>query len=152
MKYKKQIKNVYTGHIAECYTRQRTSLPSVRAIALGKEPDAGKVYLGTGKVSLPSAVAPTLGKEASFPECLLEHSTKNLTPGPAGGPFVECRLVDTRQRGNFFAECHLEHSGKTPSPLPGAVTTTFLCQVPDKKYSTKKPLLMYSSPSSLCRV
>jgi hypothetical protein len=29
MEYKKQIKKVYTGHFAECYTRQRGSLPSV---------------------------------------------------------------------------------------------------------------------------
>jgi hypothetical protein len=33
------------------------------------------------------------------------HSTKNLTKGPAGGTFAECRLVDTRQSGNFFVEC-----------------------------------------------
>jgi hypothetical protein len=29
---------VYTGHFAECDTRQRGALPSVRDIALGKEP------------------------------------------------------------------------------------------------------------------
>jgi hypothetical protein len=33
----KTNKKVYTGHFAECYTRQRTSLTSVRAIALGRE-------------------------------------------------------------------------------------------------------------------
>jgi hypothetical protein len=38
MEYKKQIKKVYTGHFAECNTRQRGALPSVRVITLGKEP------------------------------------------------------------------------------------------------------------------
>jgi hypothetical protein len=37
MEYKKQIKKVYTGHFAECNTRQRGALPSVRVITLGKE-------------------------------------------------------------------------------------------------------------------
>jgi hypothetical protein len=34
MEYKKQIKKVYTGHFAECNTRQRGALPSVRVITL----------------------------------------------------------------------------------------------------------------------
>jgi hypothetical protein len=38
MEYKKQIKKVHTGHFAECCTRQRGALPSVKAITLGKEP------------------------------------------------------------------------------------------------------------------
>jgi hypothetical protein len=52
-----------------------------------------------------SVVALTLGKEASFAKCLLEHSAKKLTKGPADRPFVECKLVNTRQRGNLFVEC-----------------------------------------------
>jgi hypothetical protein len=44
MEQKKQIKKVYTGHFAECYTRQRGALPSVRAIALSKEPILGHRY------------------------------------------------------------------------------------------------------------
>jgi hypothetical protein len=71
----------------------------------GLEHSAEKQHLGTGKASLPSVLALTLGKEANFPECPLDHSTKNLTKGPAGGTFAECRLVDTRQNGNFFVEC-----------------------------------------------
>jgi hypothetical protein len=59
----KTNKKVYTGHFAECYTRQRTSLPSVRAITLGREATPRH-----GKASLPSVVALTLGKEASFAE------------------------------------------------------------------------------------
>jgi hypothetical protein len=44
MEYKKQIKKVYTGHFAECNTRQRGVLPSVRAITLVKEPRPGHRY------------------------------------------------------------------------------------------------------------
>jgi hypothetical protein len=44
----------------------------------------------TGKSSLPSVVSLTFGKEASFVECLLEHLTKKLTKGPAGGLVAEC--------------------------------------------------------------
>jgi hypothetical protein len=44
IEYDKQIKKVCTGHFAECYTRQRGSLPSVRTIALGKEPRPGHLY------------------------------------------------------------------------------------------------------------
>jgi hypothetical protein len=33
----KQIKKVHTGHFAECNTRQRGALPSVRVITLDKE-------------------------------------------------------------------------------------------------------------------
>jgi hypothetical protein len=44
MEYKKQIKKVYTGHFAECDTRQRGALPSVRVITLGKEPRHGHWY------------------------------------------------------------------------------------------------------------
>jgi hypothetical protein len=66
---------------------------------------AEKQHLGTDKAFLPSVVALALHKEASFAECLLEHSAKKLIKGPAGGHFAECRLVDTRQRGNIFVEC-----------------------------------------------
>jgi hypothetical protein len=46
--------------------------------------------LDTGKASLLSVVALALGKEATFGECLLVHSTKKLTKGPAGDIIVEC--------------------------------------------------------------
>jgi hypothetical protein len=122
----------------------------------GPEHSAEKQHLGTGKASLSSALTLTLGKEANFVKCPLEHSEKNLTKGADGGTFAECRLVDTRQSGNFFAECHLEHSAKAPSPLPSAVTATFFAEyrlaLGNKRYSTNKPLPMYCSPSSLCRV
>jgi hypothetical protein len=70
---------------------------------------------------------------------------------------------NTLDKVNLFAECHLAHSAKAPSSLVVVVAAPFLCRVPsntrqslcrvaDKKYSTKKPLSMYSSPSCLCRV
>jgi hypothetical protein len=90
----------------------------------------------------------TLGKETSFAECLLGLSAQGLAVGSTGPVFAECRR---------------RHSAKDPSPSLGAVTVTFLCRVPngtrqslcrvsDKKYSAKKLLPMYSSPSVLCRV
>jgi hypothetical protein len=51
---------------------------------------AKKEHLGTDKASLPSAMTLTLGKEASFAECLLTHSAKKLAKGPAGGLVAEC--------------------------------------------------------------
>jgi hypothetical protein len=71
-----------------------------------------KEHLGTGKAYLPSVVTLTLGKEARFVECLLAHSTKKLTKGPADCPFAECRPADTRQRSNIFAECVRRYSAK----------------------------------------
>jgi hypothetical protein len=90
----------------------------------------------------------TLGKETSFAECLLELSAQGLAVGSTGPVFAESRR---------------RHSAKDPSPSLGAVTVTFLfrvpngtrqslCRVPDKKYSAKMLLPMYSSPSVLCRV
>jgi hypothetical protein len=66
----KTNKKGYTGHFVECNTRQRSTLPSVLVIAK-------KAHLGTGKASLMSAMTLTLGKEATFAECLLLQSTKN---------------------------------------------------------------------------
>jgi phage terminase large subunit GpA-like protein len=40
----KTNKKVHTGHFAECNTRQRGSLPSVKTIALDKEPRPGHRY------------------------------------------------------------------------------------------------------------
>jgi hypothetical protein len=40
----KTNKKVCTGHFVECYTQQRGGLPSVRTIALGKEPRPGHRY------------------------------------------------------------------------------------------------------------
>jgi hypothetical protein len=94
MEYKKQLKKMPTGHFAECYTRQRGSLPSVRAIALGKEPRPGHRYryfveynvAGTRqRGTLCRAPHVALGKESDM----------GTLPG---GFFVECCRADTRQR------------------------------------------------------
>jgi hypothetical protein len=93
-------------------------------------------------------MALALGKEARFAECHTKHSAKYLTWGPLW--WILCRVLSGR---HSFAECHLAgHSAKTPSPSPGAVTTAFLCRVPEKKYSVKKTLPMYCVSSPLCRV
>jgi hypothetical protein len=49
-----------------------------------------KAHLGTGTVSLPSVVALALNKQATFAECLLMLSAKELIKGPAGDLFAEC--------------------------------------------------------------
>jgi hypothetical protein len=89
MEYKKQIKR---GNLV--------TLSSVKVIALGKEGTPG-----TGKASLPSAKTLAVGKEASFTECLLKHSTKELTKGPTSDTFAEY--------------CSSGHSAKR-EPLPSA--------------------------------
>jgi len=120
------------------------SLPSAFAKALGKDTGKGAHW----RVLCRVPVHQTLGKETSFAECLLGLSAQGLAVGSTGPVFAECRR---------------RHSAKDPSPLLGAVTVTFLCRVPngtrqrlcrvpDKKYSAKKLLPMYSSPSVLCRV
>jgi hypothetical protein len=76
---------------------------------------------------------------------------KNWQRGSWETSLPRAGIEDTRQRGSLCRVSRL-HSAKSPSPLPGAVMTTFLCRVPDKKYSAKKPLPMYSSPRLLCRV
>jgi hypothetical protein len=115
MEYKKQIKKVHTGHFAECNTRQRGSLPSVKTIALGKEPRPRHRYrffaecnvCGTrqrGTLCRVPHVA--LGKEpdmrtlpgGSFAECPRWHSAKMDSLPSASGK--------TLGKGNSFAECH----------------------------------------------
>jgi hypothetical protein len=138
MEYKKQIKKVYTGHFAECNTRQRGALLSVRVITLGKEHRPGhrlrffaECYVaGTRQRGRLCRVSHrTLGKEPDmgtisgglFAECPNWHSAKmDSLPSAAW---------KTLDKDNFFAECHHGHSAKLPSPSPGAVTATFLCRV-----------------------
>jgi hypothetical protein len=82
--------------------------------------------------------------------------------GPLDPSLPRATIADTRQN---WPLCRVpnRHSAKDPSPSLGAVMVTFLCRVakdtrqilcrvPDKKYSAKKPLPMYSSPCVLCRV
>jgi hypothetical protein len=138
MEYKKQIKKIYTGHFAECYTRQRGSLPSVWVITLGKEHRPGhglrffvECYVtGTRQRGrLCRVPLGTLGKEPDmgnlpggfFAECPTWHSAKM--------DFLPSAAWKTLGKANFFAECHKGHSAKPPSPSLGAVTAAFLCRV-----------------------
>jgi hypothetical protein len=120
----KTNKKVCIGHFAECNTRQRGALPSVRTIPLGKEPRPGHRY-------------------RFFAECngsgTRQRSTLCRVPYQAlgkvrdmGTPLVDSLPSVVRQtlgKGNSFVECHLGHSVKTPSPSHIAVTATFLCRV-----------------------
>jgi hypothetical protein len=90
----KTNKKGVSSHFAECNTRERVHLPS----AVAKH-SAKKAHLGTGKVSLPSVVALALSKEASFVECLLVHSAKEL--GPLVIPLSSASPTGTRQRGSL---------------------------------------------------
>jgi hypothetical protein len=115
MEYKKQIKKVHTSHFAECNTRQRGALPSVRVITLGKEQRPGHRFrdfaecnvAGTrqrGTLCRVPNIA--LGKEPDmgtlpgglFAKCPRWHSAKiDSLPSAAG---------QTLGKGNSFAECH----------------------------------------------
>lgn len=66
-------KRSFSGHFTECYDHNIQQ----------------KTHMGTGKVSLPSVVVPTLGNETPFAECHLVHSAKGLTKGPADAPFAK---------------------------------------------------------------
>jgi hypothetical protein len=98
---------------------------------------------------------------------LCQVPTRALGTGTGGGAHWSrlCRGPWQKTLGKIglFVECRGRHSAKDLSPSLGTVTTTFLCRVPngtrqilcrvpDKKYSAKRPLLMYSSPSVLYRV
>jgi hypothetical protein len=123
----KTNKKGYTGHFAECNTRQSTSLLSVKVIVLGKE-----AHMGTSKALCrvmwpcwqrsklcwvpPSAlekgtdkgarwrslcrvlVRLTLGKEGVFAKYYLICSVKDLVKGPTESFFAECSIKSTRQR------------------------------------------------------
>jgi hypothetical protein len=120
----KTNKKVCTGHFAECYTRQSTSLPSVRTIALGKEPRPGHRYRFFAECN-------GSGTRQRNKFCRVPHQALGKVPD-MGTPLAVSLSSDVRQtlgKGNSFAECHLGHSAKMPSPLPGVVTATFLCQV-----------------------
>jgi hypothetical protein len=149
-------------------------------MALGKEGNLGtgkaifaecccqgtrQIYWRRGPLegSLPSASPPDTRQRG----LLCRVPTRALGTGTGGGAHWTslCRgpLGQTLGKIGLFAECHRRHSAKDPSPSLGAVTMTFLCRVPngtrqslcrvpDKKYSAKRLLPMYSSSSVLYRV
>jgi hypothetical protein len=124
------------------------TLPSVKAIALGKEPRPGHRYRffaeynvfdtrQRGTLCRVSYIA--LGKERDigtlpggfFAECPRWHSTK-IDSLPSA-------VWQTLGKRNSFAECHPGHSAKTPSSSPGAVTAAFLYRVLSGTRQTSLP-------------
>jgi hypothetical protein len=116
---------VHTGHFAECNTRQRGSLPSVKTIALGKEPRPGHQY-------------------RFFAECNVSDTRQRGTLCRV--PYIALDKEPDMETlpGGFFAECSRWHS-VNKLPLPSvirdtrqrrrlrhtiAVTVAFLCRVP----------------------
>jgi hypothetical protein len=115
---------VSTGHFAECNTRQRGALPSVRTVALGKEPRPGHRYRFFAECS-----GSDTRQISTF--CRVPYQALGKVPD-MGTPLADSLSSVVRQtldKGNSFAECRLGHSAKTPSPSPVAVTTAFLCRV-----------------------
>jgi hypothetical protein len=127
--------------------RQRGVLPSVRAIALGKEPRPGHRYRFFAECN-------GSGTRQRNTFCRVPYQALGKVPD-MGTPLADSLPSAVRQtlgNGNSFAECHLGHLAKTPSPSPGAMTAAFFCRVPEKKYSAKKALPMHCVSSPLCRV
>jgi hypothetical protein len=69
-------------------------------------------------------MALVLDKEAGFAECPTEHSTKNLTKGPADGFFAECWTADTRQRVTSLLSLLEDTRQRRCLHHPGTVTET----------------------------
>jgi hypothetical protein len=119
----KTNKKVCTGHFAECYTRQRGALPSVRAIALGKEPRPGHRYRFFAECS-------GSGTQQRSSLCWVSYKALDKEPD-MGTPLTDSLPSAGQQtlgKGNVFAECHQRHSAKAPSPSPGAVTAAFFAE------------------------
>jgi hypothetical protein len=115
---------VCTGHFAECNTRQRGALPSVRTIALGKQPRPGHRYRFFAKCN-------DSGTRQRSTLCRVPYQALDKVPD-MGTPMADSLPSAVRQtldKGNSFVECHWGHSAKTPSPSPSVVTTAFLCRV-----------------------
>jgi hypothetical protein len=126
--------------------------------ALGKETNKGAHWWSLCRVLVRRA----LGKDGSFAECHLILSVKEVAKGLTGCFFAECRYSKQSAKSE---SCRVSpwHSAQSQSPSPDVVTMTFPCRVPsgtrqslcqasDKKYSTKKPLPVYSLLRLLCRV
>jgi hypothetical protein len=159
MKYKEQIKKVHTGHFDECYTRQRGSLPSVKTIALRKEPRPEHRYRFFAECNVSDTrqrgtlcrvpyVA--LGKEPDmrtlpggfFAECPRWHSVKiDYLSSAARQTLGKDAVSVTRRRNGCFSL----PLGK----LFFATRQTSLSSA-RKKYSAKKALPMHCLPSLLC--
>jgi hypothetical protein len=149
---------VPTGHFAECNTRQRGALPSVRTITLGKEPRPGHQYRFFAECNDSST-----RQRSTLCRVPYQALDKVFDMGTPLADYLPSAVRQTLGKGNSFAECRLGHSAKTLSPSPVAVTTAFLWRVlcgtrqttlssARKKYSAKTVLPMHCMPSPLCRV
>jgi hypothetical protein len=119
----KTNKKMYTGHFAECHTRQRGTLPSVRTIALGKEPRPGHRY----RLFVECSGSDTRQRSTL---CRVPYKALGKVPD-MGTPLTDSLasvVEQTLGKGNSFAECHWGHSAKSPSPSPGAVTAAFFAE------------------------
>jgi hypothetical protein len=126
----KTNKKVHTGHFAECNTRQRGALPSVRVITLSKEQRPRHRFrdfaecnvVGTrqrGTLCRVPHIA--LGKEPDmgtlpgglFVECLLgRHSAKKPSPSPHHRNGGFSLPSAPRHSANLFAECPRKSTGQ----------------------------------------
>jgi hypothetical protein len=106
MEYKKQIKKVYTSHFAECNTRQRGALPSVRVITLtlDKEQRPGHRFRDFAECYV-------AGTRQRGTLCRVPHRALDKEPDMGTLP------------GGLFAECPRGHSAKVES-LPSATGQT----------------------------
>jgi hypothetical protein len=123
--------------------------------------------MGTSKASLPSVVAGTLGREATFVECQQMHSAKELTKGPVGALFAESLSsghsvkappntlgegTDKGSTGCFFAECQYNRQSAKSEPLPsvtialGKVLVALTCRR-DGDFSLSRDTCHSSIPS-----
>jgi hypothetical protein len=120
----KTNKKVYTGQFAECYTRQKGALSSVRVITLGKEQKPGHRFRDFAECFV-------AGTRQRGRLCRVPHRALGKEPDMGTLP------------GGLFAECPGGHSAKMYSlPIvirdtrqrhrlrhPVALTATFLCRV-----------------------
>ena len=90
---------VICGSFAKCYIRQKGYLPSAMKNTLGKADTWQKsIHSGAKMASLPSVRAVTLGKEGMFAECQsLDTRQRDQKLGLEWPVFVECPRCDTRQ-------------------------------------------------------
>jgi hypothetical protein len=115
---------VPTSHFAECNTRQRGALPSVRTIALGKEPRPRHRYRFFAECS-------GSGTRQRTMLCRVPYQALVKVPN-RGDPLADSLSRVVRQtlgKVNSIVKCRLGHSAKTLSPSPVAVTATFLCRL-----------------------
>jgi hypothetical protein len=92
-------KKVYTGHFAECYTRQRGALPSVRAIALGREAKPRHRYS-----FFTECCGPRTRQRGTL--CRVSYRALGKEPDKGTRWWILCRVLVGR------------HSAKAPSPSP----------------------------------